>query len=107
MPFAKAPSERSEVSWKKLLQKVRSEKDLRHVVRRYLRAHLRGLSSGFRIEVEALDLRPKRVAIKIPAHSEGNLIRVAQVDRLVAELEAMGLEVEVLYQDDLAEEGQL
>ncbi len=100
-------TKREEVLWDKLFRQIRTEKDLRLLVSRFLKTHLKGLSPGFRIEVEVLSLRPPQVAIKIPAHSEGNLIRVGQVDQLVASLEAFGLGVEVLYEDDLLEQERL
>ncbi len=81
----------------------RSEKDLRLAVQKFFRERLRGLPPGFRIEAEALGLRPPRVLVKIPAYSEANPIRIAQVDGLVAELEALGLEVVLCYLDDLEE----
>ncbi len=92
-----------EISWEKVFSKVCTEKDLRHGVRRYLKEHLRGLSPYFRIEVKVLALRPPQVAILLPIHSEWNLIRAAQVDHLVADLESMGLKVEVFYEDDSLE----
>ncbi len=98
---------KDEILWDKLFRQVHTEKDLRLLVKRYLKLHLKGLSPGFRIEVEPLGLRPPRVAIKIPAHSEGNLIRVTQVDQLVASLEAFGIAVEVLYQEDVFERERL
>ncbi|GEM_PF-2146456 len=93
----------SEVSWEKRSRKIRSEKDLRLFVRGFLKEKLRGLPPHFRIEVEVLDPPSKRVAVRIPAHSEGNLIRIMQVDHLVEELENYGLQVEVFYLDDLWE----
>ncbi len=93
----------NEISWEKVFSKACTEKDLRHGIRRYLKEHLRGLPSHFRIEVKVLTLRPPWVAILIPIHSEWNLIRAAQVDRLVADLESMGLRVEVFYEDDSLE----
>ena len=93
----------NEISWERVFSKVCTEKDLRHGVRRYLKEHLRGLPPHFRIEVKVLALRPPQVVILIPIHSEWNLIRAAQVDRLVADMESMGLRVEVFYEDDSLE----
>jgi len=73
-------------------------------VQKFLRERLKGLPPGFRIEAEALSLRPPKTRIKVPAHSEANPIRIAQLDQLVAELEEGGLEIEVFYLDDLWEE---
>ena len=81
----------------------KNEKDLRLRVQKFFKERLKGLPPGFRIQAEVLGLRPPRVLVKIPAYSEGNPIRVAQVDQLVAELEAKGLEVILCYLDDLAE----
>lgn len=58
---------------------------------------------GFRIEAEALSTKPPRVLVKIPAHSEANPIRIAEVDTLVAELESYGLQIDLCYLDDLEE----
>ena len=85
------------------LKNPKSEKDLRLGVQKFFKEGLKGLPPGFRIEAEVLSLRPPRVLVKIPAYSEGNPIRVAQVDYLVAELEAQGLEVVICYLDDLPE----
>ncbi|MBX6422706.1 hypothetical protein [Thermosulfurimonas sp. F29] len=81
----------------------RSAKDLRLFLRWFFREHLRGLPPEFRIEAKVLSVRPPRAALFIPAHSEGNLIRVHQVDLLVEELAATGIELEVFYADDLGE----
>ncbi len=93
----------NEISWEKVFSKIYTEKDLRLKVRLYLKEHLRGLPPHFRIEVKVLTLKPPRVAILLPIHSEWNLIRAAQVDRLVADLESKGLRVEVFYEEDSLE----
>ncbi len=85
----------------------RSPKDLRLHLKHFLKDRLRGLPSDFRIEIAVLSHRPPRAALFIPAHSEGNLIRVHQVDRLVAELAEMGIEIEVFYADDETEASEL
>ena len=89
--------------WRYRFQKTRTPKDLRLTVQKFFRERLRGLPPGFRIEAEALETRPPRVLVKIPAHSEANPIRIAEVDNLVAELESYGLEVVLCYLDDLEE----
>ncbi len=82
----------------------RSPKDLRLFLKGFLKEHLRGLPPDFRIEIEVLSHAPPRALLRLPAHSEGNLIRVHQVDLLVSHLAEMGVEVEVFYMDDLIEE---
>lgn len=78
-------------------------KDLRLWLRRFFRERLRGLSPDFRLEIAIFSHRPPRAALFLPVHSEGNLIRVHQVDRLVAELAEAGIEIEVFYADDETE----
>ncbi|OAG28367.1 hypothetical protein [Thermodesulfatator autotrophicus] len=85
------------------LKKARTEKDLRLLTQKFFKESLKGLPAGFRIEAKVLSVNPPRVIVKIPAHSEGNPIRIAQVDQLIEELENLGLEVILCYQDDLEE----
>ncbi|WP_022853999.1 hypothetical protein [Thermodesulfatator atlanticus] len=89
--------------WQKRFQKARTEKDLRLLTQKFFRESLKGLPPGFRIEAEVVSVYPPRILVKIPAHSEGSPIRVAEVDFLVEELENFGLEVILCYQDDLEE----
>ncbi len=89
--------------WKLCFQKIKTSKDLRLTVQKFFRERLKGLPSGFRIEVETLKTNPPKVLIKIPAHSEANPIRIAEVDHLVAELETYGVETVLCYLDDLEE----
>ncbi len=97
----------SEIIWEKRLRKANSKKELRNLIRRYLKEHLKGLPPHFKIEVEILEMHPNTAVILLPTHSEGNLIRVAQVDRLVGDLESIGINIEVLYEDDLAEKREI
>ncbi len=94
---------RTKILWDKVFKQIKTEKELRLAVSRYLKTHLKGLSPGFYLGVEVVTLRPAQVIITIPAHSEGNLIRVAQMDCLAASLEQMGVAVEIFYLDDLLE----
>ena len=80
-----------------------SEKDLRLFIKKFLKSRLKGLPADFKFEIGVKTLRPPKVFIQIPAHSEGNLIRTHQWDHLVAELEEQGLGVEVFYLDDAVE----
>ncbi len=97
----------SEIIWEKQLRKANNEKELRNLVRRFFKEHLKGLPPHFKIEVQVLKMRPNKVIILLPTHSEGNLIRVAQVEQLVARLESVGINIEVLYEDDLIEKGEI
>ncbi|HFC96984.1 MAG TPA: hypothetical protein ENJ40_00810 [Thermosulfurimonas dismutans] len=85
------------------MKTFRSAKDLRLFLKRFFRERLPGLPADFRLEVEVYSYRPPRAALRLPVHSEGNPARAHQVDRLVAELEREGLELEVFYLDDEAE----
>lgn len=80
-----------------------SSKDLRLFLKRYLKERLKGLPPDFQIRIEVCSFRPPQAFLYIPAHSEGNLARVHQVDLLVSELKEMGIELEVFYLDDLEE----
>ncbi|AEH44819.1 hypothetical protein Thein_0945 [Thermodesulfatator indicus DSM 15286] len=84
-------------------KKARTEKDLRLLTQKFFKESLKGLPPGFRIKAQVLSINPPRVMVKIPAHSEGNPIRITQVDQLIEELEDFGLEVILCYQDDLEE----
>ncbi len=86
-----------------MVRTFRSEKDLRLFLRKFLRERLRGLPADFRIGIEVRSVRPPRATLKLPVHSEANPARAHEVDRLVAELEARGLELEVFYLDDETE----
>ena len=77
-----------------------SEKDLRLFLRRFLKERLKGLPPDFKIEIEVFSHKPPKSALKIPTHSEKNLIRAHQVDLLVRELFEAGIAVEVFYLDD-------
>ena len=92
------------ILWDKEAQKIRTEKDLRLFVRRFLKERLKGLPPEFRLEVDVLSARPRKVVIKIPAHSEGNPIRILQVDQLLEEMGHYDIQAEVRYLDDLLEE---
>jgi len=94
---------KAQTAWSKLASKIKTDKDLRLFTRKFFREKLRGLPPDFRLEINPLSLRPHRVRLHIPAHSEGNLIRVTQVDHLIEELEDLGIEVELYYLDDLEE----
>ncbi len=93
----------TEKVWEKRAKKLHTAKDFRLFVKGFLKEKLKGLPPDFRLEVEVTDKKAKKIEVKIPAHSEGNPIRITQVDRLVEELEEMGLEIEILYLDDLWE----
>ncbi len=92
-----------DILWEKKAKQLNSEKALRLFVKNFLKEKLKGLPPDFRLGIKVLDPKKKKVAIKIPAHSEGNPIRIAQMDRLTEELEKMGLEVELFYLDDIWE----
>ncbi|WP_153303805.1 hypothetical protein [Thermosulfurimonas dismutans] len=77
-----------------------SEKDLRLFLKRFLKEKLKGLPPDFKIEIRVFSHQPPRTALKIPAHSEKNLLRAHQVDLLIRELSEAGITVEVFYLDD-------
>ncbi len=85
------------------MRSFRSLKDLRLFVKKFLKERMKGLPPEFRIEVEALDYKNPRVLIKVPVHSEKNLVRAHQLDVLIKELEDSGVLSELCYIDDLEE----
>lgn len=77
-----------------------SEKDLRLFLKRFLKEKLKGLPPDFKIEIKVFSHQPPQTALKIPTHSEKNLLRAHQVDLLIRELSEAGIAVEVFYLDD-------
>jgi len=87
----------------KSLKNFRSEKELRLFVKRFFKERLKGLPEGTKIEVEVVSLKPPVVNLYFPFYSEGNLLRVFEVDFLLSELYNWGIEGHLFYLDDLGE----
>jgi hypothetical protein len=79
----------------------KNEKDLRLFVKRFLKEHLRGLPETAKIEIKVVSFKPPQVLLHLPFYSEGNLIRVNEVDFLLEKLLNLGIKGEVVYIDDI------
>lgn len=88
---------------KKLKPKKVTEKEIRNLVKKILKNSLKGVTELPKIEVEVIEINPPQVFLKLPFYSEGNLIRVNEVDFLVLEIEKRGILVETFYLDDKQE----
>ena len=87
--------------------KHKTEKDLRLFVKKYIKERLKGLPSDKKLEVKVKSVSPPIINLYLPFFSEGNLIRANEVDFLIADLEKLGLKVEIFYLDDLFYEANI
>ncbi len=82
----------------------RPEKALRNRIKRWLKEKVRGLPPGFIFRVSARKEKGKFIIdIEVPAWAEANPVRLHQLDLLMAQLEELGLTVNVFYREDLPE----
>lgn len=84
----------------KPLKKFVNEKDLRLFVKNFLKKNLKGLPEAAKIEIKVIEINPPKVELYFPFHSEGNLLRVFEVDFLIKELYNFGIKVDIFYLDD-------
>ncbi|MFN3567445.1 MAG: hypothetical protein ACK4UR_00850 [Caldimicrobium sp.] len=84
----------------KPLKKFVSEKDLRLFMKNFLKKNLKGLPEAAKIEIKVVEFNPPSVELYFPFHSEGNLLRVYEVDFLIKELYNLGIKVDIFYLDD-------
>ncbi len=83
--------------------KLKSFKDLKLFVKRFLKENLLGLPKDKVFEVRPEGLNPPRVKLFLPFYSEGNLLRAHQVDILLSELYNLGISTKLFYEDDWVE----
>ncbi len=79
----------------------KNEKDLKLFVKRFFKENLKGLPETAKINVRVICVKPPKVLLEMPFYSEGNLIRINEVDFLLKELSAFGIETIIAYLDDL------
>jgi len=84
-----------------LIKNFKNEKDLKLFVKRFLKENLKGLPPESKIEIEVIKIKPAEVILKFPFYSEGNLIRVNEVDFLLKTLINLGIKARVKYIDDI------
>ncbi|MFN4131609.1 MAG: hypothetical protein ACK4GE_00855 [Caldimicrobium sp.] len=84
----------------KNLKRFRSEKDLRLFVKNFFKKNIKGLPEEAKIEIKVLNVNPPKIQLFLPFYSEGNLLRVLEVDFLVRELYNLGITVDIFYLDD-------
>jgi len=84
-----------------LIKNFKNEKDLKLFVKRFLKGNLKGLPPESKIEIEVIKIKPAEVILKFPFYSEGNLIRVNEVDFLLKTLIDLGIKAQVKYIDDV------
>jgi hypothetical protein len=84
-----------------LIKNFKNEKDLKLFVKRFLKGNLKGLPPESKIEIEVIKIKPAEVILKFPFYSEGNLIRVNEVDFLLKTLINLGIKAQVKYIDDI------
>jgi len=84
-----------------LIKNFKNEKDLKLFIKRFLKENLKGLPPESKIEIEVVKIKPSEIILKFPFYSEGNLIRVNEVDFLLKNLIDLGIKVQVKYIDDI------
>jgi len=84
-----------------LVKNFKNEKDLKLFIKRFLKENLKGLPPESKIEIEVIKIKPAEVILKFPFYSEGNLIRVNEVDFLLKTLINLGIKAQVKYIDDI------
>lgn len=90
-----------EWKFKKALERGKSEKYLRNLLKRWIREDLRGLPRELKIEIEITrNSGNLKLNLLVSTLSEVNWIRSHQLDQLVAKLSKLGIEINVLYLDD-------
>jgi hypothetical protein len=84
-----------------LVKNFKNEKDLKLFIKKFLKKNLKGLPPESKIEIEVIKIKPAEVILKFPFYSEGNLIRVNEVDFLLKKLIDLGIKAQVKYIDDV------
>ncbi len=84
----------------------KTEKDLKLFIKKFLKTHLKGLPTEIKIEIKVTKIKPAEVVLKFPFYSEGNLIRVNEVDFLLKKLMEYKINAQVHYMDDLEDFGE-
>ena len=84
-----------------MVKNFKNEKDLKLFVKRFLKENLKGLPPERKIEIKVIKIKPAEVILKFPFYSEGNLIRVNEVDFLLKNLMDLGIRAQVKYIDDV------
>ncbi len=84
-----------------MVKNFKNEKDLKLFIKRFLKENLKGLPPESKIEIEVIKIKPAEVILKFPFYSEGNLIRVNEVDFLLKTLIDLGIKAQVKYIDDV------
>ncbi|WP_038056871.1 hypothetical protein [Thermodesulfobacterium hydrogeniphilum] len=84
-----------------MAKNFKSEKDLRLFIKKFLKENLKGLPETAKIQIKVLNIKPPQVVLEMPFYSEGNLIRVNEVDFLIQHLVNLGIRVNIIYLDDI------
>ncbi len=89
-----------------MIKGFKNQKDLKLFIKKFFKKHLKGLSPETKIEIKIIKLNPPEVVLKFPFYSEGNLIRVNEVDFLLKELMKYKINAQIQYIDDLENFGE-
>ena len=81
-------------------RKFKSEKDLRLFLKKFFKEKLKHCEQPLKLEVEVERVSPPKAKVLLPFHSEGNLIRLNEVDFFLKDLFNQGIEVELYYEDE-------
>ena len=84
-----------------MIKTFKNEKDLRLFIKKFLKENLKGLPLESKIEIQIIKIKPAEVILKFPFYSEGNLIRVNEVDFLLKILMDLGIKAHIRYIDDV------
>ena len=84
-----------------MIKTFKNEKDLRLFIKKFLKENLKGLPLESKIDIQIIKVKPAEVILKFPFYSEGNLIRVNEVDFLLKILMDLGIKAYVRYIDDV------
>ncbi len=81
-------------------RKFKSEKDLRLFLKKLFKEKLKHCEQPLKIEVKVETLTPPKAKVFLPFYSEGNLIRLNEMDFFLKTLCEEGIEVELYYEDE-------
>lgn len=84
-----------------MVRNFKNEKDLKLFIKRFLKENLKGLPPESKIEIKVIKIKPAEVILEFPFYSEGNFIRVNEVDFLLKKLIDLGIKAQVKYIDDV------
>ncbi len=83
-----------------------SEKWLRNKVKKFFKEVLKEPEIYNNLKIQVISLNPSTVRVLFPFYSEGNLIRVNEMDFIKEEFEKKeGIKLEIFYQDEEWEMG--